>query len=98
MRKGGGEMANVQIGAFPGCRNVVGGLPGRLGGLSGRYRITPLRHNAVRVRIHVHGVVTQKADERDATCVGKLDGEARRGGDGDNTRNTRQQSFLEYLV
>ncbi len=47
------------------------------------------------MRIHVHGVVTQEADERDATPFGKFDREAGWRGNRGDTGNTRQQCLLD---
>ena len=54
-------------------------------------------NDTLRMRIHVHGVVAQEADEGDAAGVGQFDGQARGGGDGSDTGDAGQQGFLDDL-
>jgi hypothetical protein len=54
-------------------------------------------NNALWMRIDVHGVVTQEADEGDAAVSRQFDRQAGRGGDGGDTGDTGQQGFLDDL-
>ena len=56
-----------------------------------------LHYDAFGVRIDVHGVIAQEADERDAAGVGQFDGQAGGGGDGGDTGDAGQQGFLNDL-
>src|SRR5215469_5201680 len=51
--------------------------------------------NPLRVRIHIHRMVSQKANQRNATLVRQFDGQTRWGRDGRNAGNARQQRFLD---
>jgi len=54
-----------------------------------------LIYDAFGVCIYVHGVVTQEADEGDATAGGQFDGQAGGGGDRGDTGDAGQQGFLD---
>ena len=54
-------------------------------------------YNPFWMRIDVHGVVAQKADQGDAAGVGQFDAQAGGGGNGGDTGNAGQQGFLDDL-
>src|SRR5258708_33981402 len=51
--------------------------------------------NTLGVCVHIHRMVSQKANQRNAALVCQFDGQARWDGDGGNEGNTRQHRFLD---
>lgn len=64
------------------------------------YLLAPKRppsHNPLSMRIYIHGMLSQEADEGDTAAVGQFDGQTGGSGDGSNAGDTRQQGFLDDL-
>src|ERR1700756_3034961 len=49
------------------------------------------------MRIHIHRVIPQETNQRNPALVSQFDRQARRGRNGSDTGNTRQQSLLNDL-